>query len=376
MPHAPRLFEEAFRGRRVFLTGHTGFTGSWAALWLESIGAEVMGYALAPNTEPSLYASLEPALKIDSRIADINDASSVRNVMQAFQPDFVLHLAAQPLVRLSYSEPVSTFETNVMGTIHVLEAIRNTPSVKAGICVTTDKVYMNREWEWPYRENDPLGGKDPYSASKSAAEMAIASYVASFRTVSGDPLPVAVARGGNIIGGGDWSADRLVPDYVRAIQQRRTLTLRYPDATRPWQHVLALVQGYLMLLAAVERDPPKFARAWNLGPQDPRSMSVREVVDSLAASWAAPTLELMDSALPEAQALALDSTLARNRLGWIPPWDTDRVVLETGRWYRAYYDDPSNAARLTLEQLRQWRSEMKWVFSTQTSLVDAASGTA
>lgn len=371
MSDSPIRFEQAYRGRRVFLTGHTGFTGSWAALWLQSLGAEVMGYALAPTTQPSLYASLEPELTIASRIADINDARALDDAMRTFQPDFVLHLAAQPLVRLSYAEPVSTFATNVMGTIHVLEAIRNTPSVKAVVCVTTDKVYMNREWEWPYRENDPLGGKDPYSASKSAAEMAVASYVASFKTAAGAPFPVAVARGGNIIGGGDWSADRLVPDYVRAVEEGHTLTLRYPDATRPWQHVLALVQGYLMLMAAVAEDPKRFARAWNLGPHDTRSTSVREVVEWLASSWTAPSLDLMDNPLPEAQALALDSTLARDRLGWMPAWDTERVVLETGRWYRAYYEDPSQAARITREQLAQWRSEMNHEPSTRPKATPA-----
>ena len=351
-------FERLLAGRRVFLTGHTGFTGSWAALWLDRIGAVVKGFALAPATEPSLYAQLAPMLNIDSTIGDIRDPSALHGAMQAFEPEFVLHLAAQPLVRLSYAEPVSTFDTNVMGTVHVLEAARRLPSVRSIVCVTTDKVYLNREWEWPYRENDPLGGKDPYSASKSAAEMVIASYAASFRAADGAPLPVAVARGGNIIGGGDWSADRLVPDFVRAVVEKKTLTLRYPDATRPWQHVLALVQGYLMLLAGVRDDPARFARAWNLGPHDPRSHSVRQVIAWLGASWTTPSLDLMDNPLHEAQALALDSSLARNLLGWSPPWDTERVVHETGRWYRAYYADPADTLRVTDEQLSAWRSAL------------------
>ncbi len=364
-PLSADRFEPAFAGKRVFVTGHTGFTGSWAALWLETLGAEVMGYALEPNTSPSLYRSLEPGLSIQSRIADICDAAALHEAMRAFEPDFVLHLAAQPLVRLSYAQPVQTFETNVMGTIHLLEAVRRTPSVRAVVCVTTDKVYANREWEWPYRENDQLGGKDPYSASKSAAEMAVASYLASFKLADGSPLPVAVARGGNIIGGGDWSADRLVPDYVRAVTEGRTLTLRYPEATRPWQHVLALVQGYLMLLAALDRDRPRFSRCWNLGPQDSRQTSVREVVEWLAASWTAPTLELMNDPLPESRALALDSSLARNQLGWIPPWDTEQVVLETGTWYRAYYDDPARALETTRRQLAEWRSAMDRALASQ-----------
>ena len=351
-------FEGLIAGRRVFVTGHTGFTGSWAALWLDALGADVTGYALAPNTDPSLYARIEPALKIRSILGDIRDGPALTRAMQEFRPDFVLHLAAQPLVRQSYADPVSTFDTNVMGTLHVLEAIRHTPSVKGAVCVTTDKVYRNHEWEWPYRENDPLGGKDPYSASKSAAEMAIASYLGSFRAADGGLLPVAAARGGNIIGGGDWSADRLVPDFVRAVVDGKTLTLRYPDATRPWQHVLALVQGYLMLMVAIAEDRDRFARAWNLGPHDPRSHSVRDVLQWLGASWKAPALELMDNPLPESQALALDSSLARNLLGWSPAWDTRRVVDETGRWYRSYYEDPSNALRITRDQLSAWRSAM------------------
>lgn len=351
-------FERTFVGRRVFVTGHTGFTGSWAALWLHSLGARVMGYALEPATSPALYPCLAQGLHIDSVIGDIRDPRAVASALQAFQPEFVLHLAAQPLVRLSYAEPVVTFDTNVMGTIHLLEAVRHTPSVKAVVCVTTDKVYQNKEWEWPYRENDPLGGKDPYSASKSAAEMAIHSYVNSFGAATGKTMPVAVARGGNIIGGGDWSADRLVPDYVRAVVEGKQLTLRYPDATRPWQHVLALVQGYLMLLAGLAQNAPRFARAWNLGPQDSRSTTVREVIEWLGSAWTVPSLNLLDNPLPEAQALALDSSLARNHLQWIPAWDTKRVVFETGRWYRAFYEDRTVAARITSEQLLQWRSGM------------------
>ncbi len=352
-------FERLLEGRRVFLTGHTGFTGSWAALWLDRIGAIVKGFALAPVTKPSLYECIGSTLRIDSTIGDIRDAALLHAEMQAFEPEFVLHLAAQPLVRLSYAEPVSTFDVNVMGTIHVLEAARRIASVKSIVCVTTDKVYLNREWEWPYRENDPLGGKDPYSASKSAAEMAIASYAASFPSADGSPLPVAVARGGNIIGGGDWSADRLVPDFVRAVVENTTLTLRYPDATRPWQHVLALVQGYLMLLAGVRADPARHARPWNLGPDDARNHSVRQVIAWLGASWTSPSLDLMDNPLPESQALALDSSLARNLLGWSPAWDTERVVQETGRWYRAFHANPADALSITDEQLSDWRGALR-----------------
>ena len=355
---SPAAFEPAFEGCRVFLTGHTGFTGSWTALWLTRLGAHVMGYALAPPTQPSLYGHIHPALEIESVIADVRDADALARAMRAFSPDYVLHLAAQPLVRQSYAEPTFTFETNVMGTLHVLEAVRRTPSVRSVVCVTSDKVYLNREWDWAYRENDPLGGKDPYSASKSAAEMVVASYAASFKSASGNALPLATARGGNIIGGGDWSADRLVPDFVRAVVAKKPLTLRYPSATRPWQHVLALVQGYLMLLAALRDHPRSHARAWNLGPHDSRSHTVREIVDLLSASWCAPPLATTDDRLPESEALALDSSLARNRLGWSPAWDTERVVLETGRWYRDYYEDPACALAITEAQLADWRGQL------------------
>jgi CDP-glucose 4,6-dehydratase len=351
-------FERALSGKRILVTGHTGFTGGWACLWLKSIGAEIAGYSLPPETIPALYPALGLDQDMVSEFGDICDYPKLHAFIQGFQPDLVLHLAAQPLVRRSYREPVSTFATNVMGTAHVLESARLTPSIKAAVCITTDKVYKNNEWSWAYRENDPLGGKDPYSASKSAAEMIIDSYRASYGATDGTGLAIATARGGNIIGGGDWSEDRLIPDFVRAVVGGTTLTLRYPDATRPWQHVLALVQGYLMLLAGLLENPQKFSRAWNLGPQDPRSVSVREVLEMMSANWTRPELEYMDNPLAEAQALALDSSLARNLLGWVPPWDTERVVMETAAWYREYYRDTSSTRQTSLNQLQAWRAAL------------------
>lgn len=349
-------FEAVLTGQKILVTGHTGFTGGWACLWLESLGAQVSGFSLQPDTVPALYDELGFSIRMLSILGDIRDYGLVLGAVEQFQPDMILHLAAQPLVRRSYREPVRTFAVNAMGTAHVLEAARTVKSVRAVLCITTDKVYKNNEWPWPYRENDPLGGKDPYSASKAAAEMVIQSYSASFPWTKGDGPVVATARGGNIIGGGDWSEDRLIPDFVRAVTKGTSLTLRYPDATRPWQHVLALVHGYLMLLAGlISRTPDRFAQAWNLGPQDPQQYSVRQVLELMSRHWQSPELVYMNNPLPEAGALALDSSLARNNLGWISPWDTERVVAETAAWYRDYYKAPSMARELTFNQIQAWR---------------------
>jgi CDP-glucose 4,6-dehydratase len=352
-------FESALSGKRVLVTGHTGFTGSWACLWLSQLGAEVAGFSLAPDTTPSLYIEGGVANDVAGIEGDVCDLKAVHACFARFQPELVLHLAAQPLVRRSYREPVSTFATNAIGTAHVLEAARTTTRCRSVVCVTTDKVYKNNEWAWPYRENDALGGKDPYSASKAAAEMVIDSYRYSFGADPDHPLGIATARGGNIIGGGDWSEDRLIPDFVRAVNEGGELTLRYPDATRPWQHVLALVQGYLMLLAGLERDRSTFARAWNLGPHDSRQFSVREVLEILADDWQRPDLRYQQNPLPEAVALALDSSIARNVLGWQPPWDTLRVVKETAAWYRAFHGGYSSARELCLSQLATWRDDLR-----------------
>lgn len=352
-------FEAALKGRKVFVTGHTGFTGGWACLWLQSLGATVAGYSLPPDTTPSLFAAAGVEATVSANtFGDICQYESLLDTMRAFEPELVLHLAAQPLVRRSYREPLWTFQVNAQGTAHVLEAAR-TAGVRGVVCVTTDKVYRNNEWPWPYRENDPLGGKDPYSASKAAAEMIIQSYAASFPFAEGKGPAIATARGGNIVGGGDWSEDRLVPDFVRSVVGGATLTLRYPDATRPWQHVLSLVHGYLMLMAKLlGPEAPAFARAWNLGPQDPRQYSVREVFELMEKAWKRPAIEYMDNPLPEAGALALDSSIARNLLGWIPPWDTPRVIGETANWYRAFANDPAMAQATTLAQIDAYRQAL------------------
>ncbi len=350
-------FESRLAGKKIFVTGHTGFTGGWACLWLKSIDADVAGYSLAPDTKPSLFEATHLVEDTQSTFGDICDYEDLQIAMSNFQPDLVLHLAAQPLVRRSYREPVRTFLVNAQGTAHVLEAARSVKSVKGVLCVTTDKVYKNNEWPWPYRENDPLGGKDPYSASKAAAEMVIQSYATSYHWTDGHGPAIATARGGNIIGGGDWSEDRLIPDFVRSVVEGGALTLRYPDATRPWQHVLALVHGYLVILAGLaSSNPGHVAKAWNLGPQDARQYSVRDVLELMSNSWKRPALEYMVNPLPEAHALALDSSLARNQLNWTPAWDTERVIRETAAWYYDYYENPDSARAITVAQINAWRA--------------------
>jgi len=353
-------FEHVLAGKKVLVTGHTGFTGGWACLWLKSLDARVTGFSLPPATTPSLFNSLQLADDIPTTYGDICDYASLLAAVESAAPDLILHLAAQPLVRHSYRQPVETFAVNAQGTAHVLEAARSVKSVRGVVCITTDKVYKNHEWPWPYRENDALGGKDPYSASKAAAEMVIASYAASYPWSEGQGPAIAIARGGNIIGGGDWSEDRLIPDFVRAAIDGTRLTLRYPDAIRPWQHVLALVHGYLILLAGLISDEPaRFARAWNFGPQDHKQYSVRNVLELMCGHWQRPQLEYMQNPLPEAGTLALDSSLARNLLDWLPIWDTERAVKETAVWYRDYYAAPRRAREITLNQINAWREGIK-----------------
>ncbi len=348
-------WEETIARRRVLVTGHTGFTGSWLCLWLHMLGCKISGLSLAPNTTPSLYELLAADDFIDSHIQDIRDASATAKIIKDVEPDCIIHLAAQPLVRASYSDPITTFSTNVMGTAHVLEAARNCKPVKSLVCVTTDKVYQNKEWIWPYRETDTLGGKDPYSASKSATEMVVETYRQALNP-HGNNFAMASARGGNIIGGGDWAEDRIVPDFVRAVTDKNELVLRNPEATRPWQHVLALVQGYLMLTAHLLEDRENAEGAWNFGPRNNEAASVRTLVEGFSKHWERPRIDFQVSEYHEAHFLALDSTKARSELNWSPPWAFDDVLRETAQWYAAVLGGDRSAIEACREQLNAYRT--------------------
>jgi CDP-glucose 4,6-dehydratase len=343
----PRQALDTYRGRRVLVTGHTGFKGSWLTAWLRALGADVTGLALAPpETDPdALFDRAGIAGDCRSLIGDIRDPGVVRAAVAAAEPEIVMHLAAQPLVRASYADPVGTIATNVLGTAHVLEAVRSCASVRAVVCVTTDKVYRNREWAWPYRETDELGGYDPYSASKAAAELIARSYRTALAPKD-RPFALATARGGNVVGGGDWAEDRLVPDMVRALRRGEPLEIRNPDAVRPWQHVLDVCYAYLLIGAVLWRGGNgSDGESWNIGPDPGVSISVRRFVDLFFASWgsARHSVRLGTSPHFESQMLALDSSVARSQLGWRPVLGPEDTVRLTADWYRAYLAGPAQA---------------------------------
>ena len=344
-----------WRGKRVFLTGHTGFKGGWLALWLADMGAEVHGYALTPSTESNFYsvANLRDRLA-SSTIADIRDVAAFVQAMQAAQPEIVFHLAAQPLVRHSYVEPVETYAVNVMGTVNLLEAVRQTPSVKAVVNVTTDKCYENREWVWPYRENEAMGGFDPYSSSKACSELVTAAYRRSFLESAG--IHLASARAGNVIGGGDWADDRLVPDFLRALDAGQALTIRSPLSTRPWQHVLEPLSGYLTLAEKLFAVGPSFAEAWNFGPEETDARPVQWIVEYLCSQ--VPDAAWQCNATPqphEANTLKLDSSKAKAQLGWRPRWNLEYALGMTLAWHQAWKQGADMAAT-SLQQIHEYEA--------------------
>ena len=351
-------FANFYHGKTVLVTGHTGFKGGWLTAWLKSLGANLVGLALPPESKPSFFDAVCLSCDMVSIFGDIREASVVSSVFAKHRPEIVFHNAAQPLVLHSYREPVETYATNVMGTVHVLEAVRQTPSVRAVVVVTSDKCYENREWFWGYREEDALGGHDPYSSSKACAELVTAAYRQSFFSHEGTAA-VATARAGNVIGGGDWSEDRLVPDIVRGIASNQPIIIRRPNSVRPWQHVLEPVRGYL-LLAERLWDSREYAEPWNFGPREQDAVPVADVAQRLISAWGKGELRIQpDPDAPhEAQYLRLNASKARTRSGWEPQLALEQALHGTSDWYQAYYNDAASAAAKTAEQIQRYSETM------------------
>lgn len=348
-----------WNGKRVLLTGHTGFKGSWLSLWLQSMGAQVVGYALAPPTNPSLFEVAKVSQGMTSIIGDIRDLAQLQAVFAEHKPEIVIHMAAQPLVRYSYQNPVETYSTNVMGTVHLLEAVRNTPGVKAVVNITTDKCYENREWVWGYRENEPMGGYDPYSNSKGCAELVSAAYRSSFFNADSyaqHGVATATVRAGNVIGGGDWAQDRLIPDILAAFEQGRKADIRNPHAIRPWQHVMEPLRGYLTLAEQLFEHGPSFGEGWNFGPNDEDAKPVGWIVEQMAALWGLDARWQIDTGEHphEAHYLKLDISKARNRLDWHPALrlkDALALIIDWSKQREA----GANMRQLTLAQLQSYQ---------------------
>lgn len=353
------LIDETYAKRRVLVTGHSGFKGTWLSTWLANLGADVAGLSLAPNTTPSIFDAVGLSSRCASTFGDIRAFDIVRARFETAQPEVVFHLAAQPLVRRSYRDPLETFASNVMGTAHVLEAARQTRSVKAVVVVTTDKVYANEEWPWPYRETDRLGGSDPYSASKACAELVTQVY--SHNMCTSDPeIAIATARGGNVVGGGDWSEDRLVPDIVRAVVSGTPLTLRNPKAVRPWQHVLELCEGYLELGARLLAGEKPARSAWNFGPRPGDELDVGTLAEIFLDILGKPghVVNVSPSPLKESQLLRLDISKSIAGLDWKPRLSARETLEWTARWYSGFAADPASAARLTDDQISTYRRRL------------------
>lgn len=343
-----------WKNKRVLITGHTGFKGSWLCLWLEHLGADVTGFSLPPPTSPNLFTIADVAQGITSVIGDIRNFNELQSVVNEHNPDIVIHMAAQPLVRYSYREPVETYATNVMGTVNLLEAVRQNGNVRAVVNVTTDKCYENREWQWGYRENDTLGGHDPYSNSKACSELVTSAYRKSFfaRVEDKQQIGLASARAGNVIGGGDWAEDRLIPDIFRSFVENKAVEIRNPEATRPWQHVLEPLSGYLLLAQKLYESPSSYAEGWNFGPDESDVKPVKWIADYLVSAWPEPA-SWNHNRQPqphEANFLRLECDKAKERLGWTPHWDLKKGLTETVNWYKAYRDR-KNMREVTISQI-------------------------
>lgn len=340
-------------GKKVLVTGHTGFKGSWLSLWLQSLGADVSGLALKPPTTPNMFELTNIGEGMRSYVADIRDFNAVEKVVSEARPEIVIHMAAQPLVRYSYQNPIETYATNVMGTVHLLEALRKEGCTKAVVSVTSDKCYENKEWVWGYREDEPMGGFDPYSNSKGCAELVTSAYRRSFFQVKG--IGLASARAGNVIGGGDWAQDRLIPDILKSFQDRKPVVIRSPDATRPWQHVLEPLSGYLTLAEALWNDRSKFAEAWNFGPKEEDAKPVSWIVDHMVDLWGEGASWILEHEQQphEAHFLKLDTSKSRGALSWAPRWDIHKALDKTISWHKAWLSC-ENLKRFSLEQINEY----------------------
>jgi CDP-glucose 4,6-dehydratase len=342
-----------WKDKKVFITGHSGFKGSWMCLWLESMGADIAGYSLEPSSSPSLFSESDVGRNINNTFADIRDLSTLTNAILSFKPEIVIHMAAQPLVRKSYEDPIETFSTNIMGTVNLLDVIRHMDGVKAVVNVTTDKCYENKEWLWAYRENEPMGGHDPYSSSKACSELVTRAFSKSYYSSSTTAL--ASARAGNVVGGGDWSNDRLIPDILLAFQENRPVVIRNPKSTRPWQHVLEPIHGYLLLAEKLYNDGQQFSTAWNFGPKDEDSKSVEWILDEMVSRWGDGAKWVNDSNdnPHEASYLKLDISKASIGLGWEPKWGLHKTLSHIVSWHKDWLSGIP-ARELCIDQINEF----------------------
>lgn len=352
--HANSVNSNFWSNKRVLITGHTGFKGSWLSLWLQALGAELLGIGLPPPSMPALFNVAQVARDMDHQLADIRDYGRVQGLIKSFKPEIIIHMAAQPLVRLSYLQPIETYATNVMGTIHVLEAARHAGSVRAIVNVTTDKCYENKEWVWGYREDEAMGGHDPYSSSKGCSELVSAAYRKSF--FESESIAMATARSGNVIGGGDWAQDRLVPDILRALEDERVVQIRNPHAIRPWQHVLEPLSGYMKLAEYLYEHGQAYAEGWNFGPRDEDAQCVEWIVGRLCESWAQRANWMIQPGEHphEANHLKLDISKARQRLQWTPVWSLQTALVRVAEWHHAWLSGADMRA-YCLEQINQYQ---------------------